>query len=306
MYFDIDNMELSTNNVKINTVNLTYQKIPSSLYEGAKNELTNLHLLNLAAEAETIATPCIYGRFLNDEHYLKTLSLVLNSTHETRNRIIFFLKAILPKLKEKQSFLDIGPGDGLVTLPISQHFKQVTVIDNNQKILNNLITLFPTKTTYKKISGSIVDAQLPSNSYDLATLSHILYYVSPSEWLNIVDVTYKSLTPDGLLVIVLSGDALDKADLIRNFKGTIPPTDQLATLCISKFGHNNVELYSSEEAFLSHSRQAMLCISAFMLADAQVTASEEALTDHVEQKMKRSENYFEMSTLQKYIVIRKQ
>jgi 2-polyprenyl-3-methyl-5-hydroxy-6-metoxy-1,4-benzoquinol methylase len=164
--------------------------------------ITKPTLEKLAAFSTTIAEPFIIGKFNDEEHYLKTLKLALSSTLETRNRILFFLNVILPMIVAKDSLLDIGPGDGSLTRKIARYFKNITVVDSNQHILNKL-QLILASSNYIKINKNILYVDFKSNYHDLAILSHVLYYIEPKFWLNVIKSAYNSLKQNGILVIVM-------------------------------------------------------------------------------------------------------
>jgi SAM-dependent methyltransferase len=285
---------------------LDYQLFSHNSYEKYEiNALTKEDLKKLADFSETIEKPYLLGKFNSEQHYLNTLSLVLSSTDETRNRISFFLNKILPELPVDGSLLDVGPGDGSLTKSIAQKFKDITLVDINLKALNDLQKLLPTSISIEQISKSILNVELPSDTHHLAVLSHMLYYIDPKSWLEIIKSVYRSLTKNGTLVIIMGGDELDKSELIKHFGGMSLGIDQLATECRNTFGADNVNLYASNESFVSCSQEAMLHISAFMLADANILASKDDLTKYINQKFKKSDSHFEMTTKQKYIIIKK-
>lgn len=285
---------------------LDYQIFSHSEYElCAMNELTHEKLKTLSDFSKTIESPHILGKFNNEQHYLQTLRLVLSSTHETYNRITFFLNKILPKLPADGSLLDIGPGDGSLTKSLIHNFKDITLVDINHHALHNLQKTLPPLINLLQISESILNVNLKPNCYNLAVLSHMLYYIKPKLWLKIIKSVYNSLKDNGILVIILGGDELDKAELIQHFGEQTLEIDKLAIKCRNTFGATNVSFYASNESFVACSEEAMLHISAFMLADANILAPKEALTNYIHKEFKKSDNHFEMTTIQKYIIITK-
>ncbi|MCA0457077.1 MAG: class I SAM-dependent methyltransferase [Chloroflexi bacterium] len=255
--------------------------------------------------SETIEHPSIFGTFNSEQHYFKTLSLVLSSTHETRNRIEFCLNKILPLIPEGGSLLDIGPGDGALTKTLAHHFKHITAVDTNHHALTHLKEVLHPSIDSMQISGSISNIDLKSEHYNLAILSHILYYIEPHLWIGIIKSVYSSLKENGLLVIVLGGDELGKSELIQHFGGEILSINSLATQCRDIFGESHVNFYVSDESFVTCTQKGMLHISGFMLADANISASEDDLNRYIAQKLRHSDSYFEMTTRQKYIIIKK-
>lgn len=302
----VDQMQTISATKKNGVGSLEYQRIAHPHSEQlAMDELSEEYLQKQADFSKTIESPVIFGKFNSEHHYLNTLKLVLSSTHETRNRILFCLNEILPQIPADGSLLDIGPGDGSLTKAIAQHFKQVTLVDVNHNALDNMKELLPLSVNSTQITGSILNVDFKLSHYNLVLLSHMLYYIDPQLWLGIIKSVYQSLKDGGILVIILGGDELGKSELIHHFGGQVLEIDQLAHQCRNTFGDHNVHLYASDESFVTSTQEAMLHIAGFMLADADVTASKDELNRYIIQKLQHSPSHFELTTRQKYIIIKK-
>lgn len=306
MELAIDRPKTPTVPPESDTLSLIYKVCSGANYENnAGNELTWENLQKLSEFSKTIESPSIFGKFNNEQHYLDTLHLVLSSTHETRNRVLFCLNEILPQVPFKGSLLDVGPGNGALTKILAQHFKNITMIDINHHGLDQLQKSLPSSIKTTSITGSILDVDVESEYYNLVVLSHMLYYIEPHLWLDIIKSTYRSLKEDGIIIIILGGDEQGKSDLIQTFGGQILAIDPLAIQCQNIFGRYRVQLYASDESFVTCTHEAMLHIAGFMLADANINASEDDLNSYITQKLKHSDNHYEMTTRQKYIIINK-
>ena len=201
--------------------------------------------------------------------------------------------------------LDIGLGDGILTSSLAPYFDTVTIVDSNKHILNKLLHKHASDKKYRGVISDAENVRLSEQDYDLAVLSHVLYYVDRSKWNIILSHLYDCLKPGGILVIVLGGDEQGKGRLIEDFGGQNLKIDELATWCQKTFGNNEVSFYASEEVFFAKSLENMLHISSFMLADAKIKADRKELIDYINKHFFKSECLYEMSTKQKYIVIRK-
>lgn len=273
-----------------------------------RNELTYQKLAALTQFANNIAVPEAYGLYNDENHYAQTLELMLSSTQETRHRGMFITEKILPRLQYKHNLLDIGPGNGRLTGWIGNKFNNVTVIESNYeeiKQLNLQPKILRDKISLKKINASIVDVAIQKNFYDLGLLLHVLYYVPQKKWFSIVEKVYQAVNTNGFLVIALSGDNYGKADLIKNFGGHALNIDALTEKCAASFGPENIEVYALKESVWSHSLIAMQHIAGFFLYDANITASHTELTDYLIQQHQIDTNLFEMTSQQKFILIRK-
>lgn len=289
-------------------LHLDYQRLSEKFFNGMRNELTFHRLKKLASFARAIPEPNRIGRFNDELHYAKTLSLMLRSTSETRHLGLFFRRHILPSLLNKHSLLDVGPGDGQLTGWVGNHFRELTAVDNNQAVLDALNVkqkILRKKTSLTKCYDSVLDVQLAENTYDLALLSHVLYYVDSADWSLVVDDMLKTVKPGGKLVIALSGDAMGKARLIEYFGGDRLDIDTLSVACLAKYGEANVDTFSSKESVLGLDLNVMLHISGLFLYDKEVTASRWDILEYLERYHQHPDGYFEMTTQQKVIVIHK-
>lgn len=269
------------------------------------DELTKENILKQDEFSKSLEIPHVFGTFNNDQHYLETLRFVLASTHETHNRILFCVNKILPLIPNEGSLLDIGPGDGSLTKILAPHFKDITMVDTNHLALSCIKELLPPTINSKQIVGSILNVDLKSDQYHLAVLSHMLYYIEPRLWLQVINSVYRSLKEQGMLVIIMGGDELGKSDLIHHFGGDVLGINPLAKQCGLLFGANNVSLYASDESFITYSQEGMLHILGFMLADANISASKNDLNSYITQNLQKTSEHFEMTTRQKYIIIKK-
>lgn len=280
--------------------------LDKNFYKGMRDELSQEYLKELSIFSKSIPQPECFGTYLNDEHYAKTLELMLKSTAETRHRGIFFKKIVLPALKEKRSLLDVGPGNGQLTRWVGNDFDSITLIDKNKALLDSFC-IKETHTVLEKKYGSILDIKLKNNTYDLVLLSHLLYYINREEWLSVIKNAYDSLQPNGIIAIVLSGDQKTKAHLIQYFGGEMIDIDGLIKECFEVYGKNKVDIYSSDEDILTLDIDAMLHIAGFFLYDVGITCDSESLVSYLKKhcQLNKSDGRYVMSSNQKFILIHK-
>lgn len=282
--------------------------LEENFYNGLRNVLTPERLQCLAKKSRQIPLPKIFGETLNEAHYSKTFNLLVNSTDETRLCAQFFFHQILPKLTERNNMLDVGAGDGKLIKLIGSQFNHITAIDDNLEIINTLNVnkkIARKRAQLIKIHASILDANLPNNYYNLVTLSHLLYYIERSQWLKIIQQVYNATKPGGIIMIVLSGDDLGKKHLLEYFGGQPLNIDSFTQECISYFGSSNIELFASTGKLAAADITAMLHISGFLLRDAKTIASKKDLSKYLNQYCKKTENYFELTSQQKFILVHK-
>jgi 2-polyprenyl-3-methyl-5-hydroxy-6-metoxy-1,4-benzoquinol methylase len=282
---------------------LSYEFLDENFYKGFRNEVTEKRLDELATLAKEIGEHDVYGLYPNPIDYLKALKITLGSTLETRHRSIFLWEKVLPFIKAKVNFLDVGSGDGKITRWVGRNFERVAVIDTNPIVINALPFILGNRIKFSSVCESILDTPLKNDHYDLALLSHTLYYIEKTKWLNLITKIYKSTKPGGVVAIILGGDTFGKAELIKYFGGKAPDIDWLFQRCHQLFPKEKILGFHSKEAFISKNILEMLHISGFMLYDAGVTASEEALKEYINKHFKLENNGFCMTTQQKFILI---
>jgi hypothetical protein len=79
------------NNLSNTAAQSSYEVIllDQNFYKGVRNTLSTANLKKLADFAKTIPEPDPYGTFRDEDHFVKTLELALNSTTETRHQGFF-------------------------------------------------------------------------------------------------------------------------------------------------------------------------------------------------------------------------
>lgn len=97
-----------------------------------------------------------------------------------------------------QDAIDIGAGPGLVSEVLNNHAERLTLLEIMPEYYQALKDKFPDAQI--KIE-SILDFEFHRN-YDLILLSHVLYYISTSEWERILKKLYFHLRPGGKLIVI--------------------------------------------------------------------------------------------------------
>ncbi len=299
-----NNVEIQSQQSQLKKARFYRRNIGESFYYGMRNELTNERLDFLEKQASKIPLGSMIGKFTNDLHYLQTLELFIKATQETRHRGIFFLREIMPRLFFKNELLDVGPGNGELTSWIGRKFRNITLVDPSLDVLNNFNKKLKANNNLIKIQGSILDINLPLNSYDLGVLSHVLYHIERSLWLDVVVSIYSTLTSsNGLLVIALN-DELDRADIVNHFGGKTLDIERFIAECSAVF-HENMEVYSSKEIFKTRDIRSMLHIVNVFLHDARISVKTREVENFLNRYYKYND-FYEVSMYQYFILIKKQ
>ena len=287
---------------------IKYTKLTDDFFRGMRNPLTSAKLDRLAKLAEQIPLIEPLGTFINDEHYLQALHLVLESTAETKHRGYFLIKEVMPRIKNKRTLLDVGIGNGEVLKWLGRQFTEVHVIDNNLAALNNLNTtnkkILRSSTILKKIPRSVEATTLPTHKFDLAILSHILYYIDKNKWMDILKNIYSSLKIGGIAVIILSDGHEGKKKLMHNFGNKYLDFDDFIEECSKNFG-TTFESFVTDEVFHTKTLAHMLHIAAFFLLDIGTTTNKEKLEEYINTHYLQKTGNFLMTSQQKILLLTK-
>ncbi len=157
----------------------------------------------------------------NDTLYKERLNILMNN-HEVVETILSRVRNILPQLSQKTAFLDIGPGQGDYTIPLSEYFHHVGIVETNQlfcsELVNKLFQLGKVVTAY---NGIWQEAEIGEQKYDLILSNHMLYYIEKPDLAASLQKMLRSLAPGGKIVIVLAiKESQTGQPLFRQFLST--------------------------------------------------------------------------------------
>lgn len=304
-------MRVAANTIEL--ASLCKKKIPYKLlddffYEGMRNELSLQSLLRLKKQAAELPGLDMYGVYCDEKHFLDAYKFFLSTTAETRHRGLFFLRNVLPKLSHYDNMLDVGAANGLMTKWIGSRFKKVTAIDSNFEAISCLAAskrIVRKKTEMELIHASILDVDLKQDYYNLGLLSHVLYYINDSLWVDVAKRVYDAIAPGGLLVIVLNGDELGKLSLLKHFNSRAIDIESFVVRCVNEFQSSHIEVFKSVEVARALDLNSMLQIAGFFLYDAGGLATKRSLMDYVDIHCKKNNGMYEMNFSQKFILINK-
>lgn len=157
----------------------------------------------------------------NDTLYKERLDILMND-HEVVEKILSRVQDILPRLSQRTAFLDIGPGQGDYTIPMSEYFHHVGIVETNQffcsELVNKLLQLGKVVTAY---NGIWQEAEIGYQKYDLIMCNHMLYYIEKQDLASSLQKMFRCLAPGGKIVIVLAlKESPTGQPLFRQFLGT--------------------------------------------------------------------------------------
>ena len=97
--------------------------------------------------------------------------------YETRmTRDLFsFIPNHVKEQKVKTTFLDVGPGAGILTKQLAPTFNQVDVIEPNRVNAENL-------KQFNVCHNTLQEANIGADQYDLILCCHVFYHIPIHEW----------------------------------------------------------------------------------------------------------------------------
>ena len=220
-------------------------------------KITTKQMHEVAKESTKLTTPHRFGMFINDQHYLDSVDLLINSTTETQRRNILIEQEVLPSLTHFDNMLDIGVGNGELTEFVGQHFTNITIVDNSLDTLNKIHDNHTSGTKIDKILGSVLDVEIPNKQYDLILLSHVIYYINPELRNVLISKLYNLLNTDGIILIIFI-EGGNRYEMTRHFGGTHFNFDNFTQYTLDSY--KNVNIIEFEETIQTNAIEPMLHI----------------------------------------------
>lgn len=279
--------------------------LAEEFYKNYRCEMIPARYLEIANKAKLIELPDQLGIFLSQEHYLQTIQLLFLASEETRHRIIFIIKQVLPLLIQRNSFVDIGPGDARLANFIGHFFHSITLLDKNKKVLDEVTFRGSVRNkTITKLYYGIEEVSLKQNQYDFIIMGHMLYYIDPDKWLDILKKAWASLKTNGILLIIFS-NGLGKTKLAKEFNGRVYDFEKF----VRELNVNltsKMKVYFSKEIFQTSDLLSMLHLTGVLLHDAGVSVKKSVILDYIENNFKINDSQYNVDTYQHFVVMHKE
>jgi ubiquinone/menaquinone biosynthesis C-methylase UbiE len=147
----------------------------------------------IVKEADNVAH--IKEAFEQPQWYLQRTAFNISLRAET---VAEFIEATQPK-----SILDIGCGNGSLTLPLLQAGNQITFLDQSQTMLNIVRSRVPAQfsSQVKTVNAGFMEAQLEPGNFDLITCVGVLAYIRIPDRREFINRIKSLLKPGGTLIL---------------------------------------------------------------------------------------------------------
>jgi len=222
-----------------------------------------------------------------DAEYKRQLALFVKCSTD-KGIELAKLGEVIAGLRRRRTFLDIGAGGGDLTIPLSQSFRETTVVEPNSKQAEFLRRRCP---HFEVIESSWEEADLGSNRYDFILCSHVLYYIDTRDWLGTLDKMYKYLEEDGVLAIVLQTPLGETAKFFNHFTDYDVAIMDLWEDLEKRYGEDSIEVRYFINEIWTDNLEDMVDIGLFLLLDRRFRDQREEIGRYIEANHRVEEGY---------------
>jgi SAM-dependent methyltransferase len=151
----------------------------------------------------------------SDPEYEVAFGTFLACTDQ-KTKAMAFLDEQLRRLRRKNTFVDVGAGNGKLTSHFLNAFQKCVAIEPNPYLVRELRAQCPVaEVLEQRIDEAAVECQA-----DFILCSHVFYYLPQNSWLGSLEKIASWLGEDGLLAVGLQNPETDCMKMFRHFIGS--------------------------------------------------------------------------------------
>ena len=222
-----------------------------------------------------------------DAEYKRQLALFVRCSTE-KGIELSKLGEVIAGIRRRRNFMDIGAGGGDLTIPLSQSFRETTVVEPNKKQADFLRRRCP---KFNIIESSWEEADLGSNRYDFILCSHVLYYIDSGNWLATLEKIYMHLEEDGILAIVLQSPVGETANFFNQFTDYDVNVMGLWKDIEKRYGEKAIEARYFINEIWTETLEDMVDIGLFLLLDRSFRERKEEIANYFKANHRAKEGY---------------
>ncbi len=206
--------------------------------------------------------------------YYEDFSNVMEQLYYTNSNEKILLNELLRNILQNSTFnhgLDIGAGQGLITQPLAERCKHLTLIEP----LIDHASMLKNKFANAQIFQGLFQDFDSDTQFDIILCAHMLYYLQPEELTPVLTRMVNLLMPHGSLFIVHGEthflfDIFSKK-LAHKFKVFLPKTEEIVAI-LAPFGDCEVICSKYEKTFYSE-QESLLYLADFLTVTEHDIAS---------------------------------
>jgi len=223
----------------------------------------------------------------DDLEYQEQLALFVRSSTEKGVELVK-IGEIIADLKHRRNFLDIGAGGGDLAIPVSQSFRETTVVEPNEKQVKRLGRRCP----HFRICHDCWDnVDLAPSRYDFILCSHVLYYIREDNWMATIEKAYSHLEDGGWIAVVLQSPLGEVADFFNEFTHYDVSVLELWKDLIHRYGEECIKVGYFLNEIWTENLEDMVKIGLFLLIDRRFKEHEERIRSYIESRHRVAGGY---------------
>lgn len=222
-----------------------------------------------------------------EKEYQRQLALFVRSSTEKGIELVK-LGEILSDVRGRDCFLDIGAGGGDLTIPVSQSFKQTTVVEPNEQQARFLKRRCPDFTV---LNDHWERVDLEGRMFDFILCSHVLYYIKRGMWQKTIAKMHDCLAPGGSIAVVLQSPIGQVADFFNHFATYEVDVMGLWRDLIQRYGDASVDIRYFINEIWTEDLEDMADIGLFLLLDPKFRKRRAEIRDYFAARHKVDHGY---------------
>lgn len=178
---------------------------------------------------------------------------------------------VLPNIKSRKRFLDIGSGFGNITKILARVFEKTIVVEPNKDYFNEVTTL----NNVKGFNNKWEQTKIKKDKFNLVLAIHLLYYINKEEWIKQIQRMLNTLDAEGKLVITLQSEKSDAYKAPNKFleKGSRVCSEELMSMLKKNSLH--FESYELETIIWVNDKEGAKNIGKFLFTSHGADFSED-------------------------------
>jgi hypothetical protein len=234
--------------------------------------------------------------------YKEAFQIFLDHTDQKRNARRWLQQAVVG-LSAHRVFIDAGAGNGEMTKSFASAFHRTIAIEPNVYLLKQLQQAVP---SVEAIGLPILEAQ-PTAKGDLVLCSHMLYYISPGEWLAHLERLVSWMSPTGVTIVVLQHRESGCMNMVHHFIGHRFELRRTADAFQTKHGDRYELVTTRDPAHVETPDLSKACaVAEFMLNLVEITCvpTRQDVEVYVETNFRTNDGRYRIPVDQDFLAIR--
>jgi ubiquinone/menaquinone biosynthesis C-methylase UbiE len=121
-------------------------------------------------------------------------------TNKARSNAISWLRILRPFINKNVTFLEVGPGDCVLSFEVANHVRSVIAIDVSEEVIKSNWRFKPPNFELVISNGSSINVQ--QNSINVAFSNQLMEHLHPDDSFRQLKNIYEALAPGGVYICI--------------------------------------------------------------------------------------------------------